>query len=312
MNHPFSKLKRNIMAGFFVLLFLFLAPIIIFYANGHILGDGFSILPTGGIFIHSMDSGSKVFINDKLKITTSFFTRDYFLKNLRPGTYDILVTKDGYNEWFNQLTVYPNRVAESRVFMLLSKIELLEITEYLRSATSLATTSDLTLSQDPLELNPEYELINNLFATSSLSKIKNKTVATNTTEILDYPLGSKENPITNRSLSLWRKNSDVYLSWTGNTDSSPKIFCTEVENNIICQETIKIYSFDKEIGDLDYFPNETEIIIVVIGSNIYAVEAENNPAKKLQLLYQGQKPTFRIFKNNIYIKDIDLLGRLKI
>ena len=196
--------------------------------------------------------------------------------------------------------------------MLPSKLELIEITKYLIADISTSTISSTTVIQNKKELNPDYEMINHLFATTSIVEKKSKTNATNTLTTSDYPIGSKENPIINHSFTLWKENLNIYLGWMGNIDYSPKIFCDEMDDGILCQEKIKVYSFTEEIGDLDYFPNETEIIIVAVGSNIYAVEALDNPFKKLQLLYQGEKPEFRIFKNNIYIKDNNLLAKLKI
>ena len=78
-----SILKRRILTVCFILLFLILAPLIIFYANGTIMGEGWNILASGGIFIRSMESRSELYVNGKEKDIIGFFTRDYLLKNLK-------------------------------------------------------------------------------------------------------------------------------------------------------------------------------------------------------------------------------------
>lgn len=303
-----SILKRRILTVVFVLVFLVLAPMIVFYANGNILGDGWNVLATGGVYVRSMESGSQLFINGKLKDTTNFFTRDYFLKNLKPATYNVLVKKEGYNEWTNKVKVYANRVAETNVFMLQTDIKSLEIKEFLETEKTVGTTTKTIL-----KLNPDYEMVKALFSTTS-NKEKYLTVLSTTTgKKIQYVSGVKENPVTNRHTVIWKEGKDVYIGWTGSFDSSPKIFCEEEKGNMKCKDAFKVYSFENDVDDIDFFPGESEVIMVSVGSKIYAVEAEINLDKKPQVIYNGKKPNFQISSNNIiYIKDSGYFGQVEI
>jgi len=301
-------IKRRILTGFFMLLFLVLAPIIIFYANGTIMGDGWSILASGGISIRSMESGSELFINGKLKDKISFFKRDYFLKNLKPDIYTILVKKPGYNEWTNKIKVHANMVSESNVFMLPTEITITEISKFLETGDSISTTTKQSLKK-----NPDYEMVGNLFNDDLIIGKYISVLSTTTGVITKYALGTKENPVKNRYISIWSQDKDVFIGWNGNIDSSPTIFCKDSTNiNIKCQTELKIYSFDEKVNQLDFFPGESEVVIVAVGNGIYAIEAEENPDKKPQMIYSGKNPDFVVFNNIIYIKDDNFFGRVEI
>lgn len=296
--------KKFFLNIFFILLFVVLAPVIIFYALGNTLESGWNILATGGIYIQSMESGSTLFVNDKIKENISFFNRDYLLKRLRPGTYTILVKKDGYNDWIKTVNVYANKVSESRVFSLPSKIETVEIKKYLEGVNSSTSTKSAPL------LNKDYanilSLFNSDFTLDSDSVILSTKISTSTI------LGSKDNPIKSRRFSLWSDNNQIFIGWDGVLDSSPRVFCYDQDEEIICQKELLVYTLDSAVNNLDFFPGETDVVIVAVKNNIYAVEIDSNKTKKLQLLYSGEKPDFRIFKNILYVKDQDFLGKIEI
>ena len=298
-------LKRRLLGAFFFLLFLVLAPMIIFYANGNILGDSWNILATGGIYIQSMESGSELYLNDNLKDTTTFFTRDYFVKNLKSGQYTILVKKTGYNEWKNTIDVFENKVSETRVFMLPIEITITEISKLLVTEKTNGTTTEKIS-----KTNPNYETINSLFSTTSIKYLS--VLSTTTGKTTKYAPGEKENPIINRHTTLWSERKNVFIGWNGNQDSSPKIFCKESIDNINCKSQLEIYEFKSNIVNLDFSPGESDVVVVAAGANIYAVEASENPDKMPQIIYSGKKPDFRIDSNSIYVKDGDFIGKIEL
>jgi len=288
--------KRRILTGCFVLLFFVLAPLIIFYANGTIMGEGWNILATGGISVRGMKSGAELYVDGKLKDNISFFTRDYFLKNLKPDTYTILVKKEGYNEWTNQIRVYANMVSESNVFMLPTKIITTEVKKFLETTEENGTTTKTVF-----KLNPDYDMVKTIFSSSSVL-----------VKYISNSPGIKENPIEKRNISVWSQDDDVFIGWKGGPDSSPTIFCEDSDFGIKCRDQFKVYSFEEKINGLDFFPGESEVVVVAVGNNIYAIEAEENPNKKPQILYHGKKPNFIIFNDIIYIKDGDFFGQIGI
>lgn len=300
-------LKRKILVTVFILLFLILAPIIVFYANGNILSNSWNILATGGIFIRSMESGSDLYINGKFKDTVSFFTRDYLLKNLKPGVYTVSAKKDGYNEWTNEIRVYPSRVSESYSFMLPIKIDITEIKEFLNPGVDASTTGKI----NPKE-NSDYKIVSDLFSDLLTLESDVAILSTSTGKIVELPLGTRENPVKNRRLTAWRDSQDIFIGWEGDIDSAPQIFCEENNREIECQNQLRVYSFESAVGRLDFFPGETAILVAAVGNRIYAIEAQINPHKKPIIIFEGEAPDFRVLNNKIYIKDIDFLGRVEI
>ena len=302
-----SILKRRILTIIFFLFFLVLAPLLVFYASGNILGENWNILATGGMFIKSMESGSKLFVNGKLKDTTGFFTRDCFLKNLKPGVYTVLVKKDGYNDWVNKIKVSANQVVESNVFMLPTEINVMEISEFSETEKIVGTTTKINSKN-----NSDYEMVKNFFSDTLILEKYISIFSTSTGKIVKYAPGVKENPIENRHFFIWSTGPDVFVGWNGKADSSPKIFCQESKNEINCQSQLKIYSFEANVKNIGFFPGESEVVVVVVDNKIYAIEAEENPEKKPQILYNGQEPDFRVYNNTIYIKDNNFFGQVDI
>ena len=289
--------KRRIVTVIFVLLFFILAPLIVFYAKGDIWSNGFNFLKTGGIFVRATESGSEIYINGKLEDTTNFFSRDYFIKNLRPVTYEIVVKKTGYNDWKNNLRVYSNRVTETRAFALPAKIEAVDIPEFNKTEVSAGTTTKTIL-----KLNPDYDQAKKMFLDSYWADQILTVKSTTTGKISKYLPGTKENPIESRHMLAWAEGKDVFVSWTGNPDSIPKYFCEDGGFEIKCQNTLKVYSFESNVRSLDYFLGDTEIILVAAGDRVEAIEAETNPDNRPQVVYEGDKPDFRLSGSSIIIK----------
>jgi len=302
-----TTLKRKITTLLFIILFIILAPIIVFYAIGNVWGDGWSILPTGGIFLKSMEIGSNISINGKQISTINFFNRDYYIKNLKPGIYSIVVKKDGYNEWNNNIEVLANRVSESKVFILPTKISYSEIEEKIEIDSEQSTTS-----KKIYKANPDYEIIANLFEDSLASGKYISSISTTTGVITKYALGTKENPIKNRHMSIWKDAGDIFIGWSGNSDSSPRIFCDEDQGKISCVDSLIIQSFKSKVKSIDFFPGESEVVIVAVQEKVFAIEAEKKANKKLQIIYSGSDPDFRVSNDLIYIKDNNYFRRVEI
>jgi hypothetical protein len=290
-----NKTKRKIIGVLFVFLFIILAPAIIFYATGSRFGESWKILQTGGLFVRSVPPGSTVYINSKLNKETGYFDRNILVKSLHPGTYSVLIEKEGYNSWKKEMAVYGNVVTDSRAFMLPKIIETTEVKKYLESEAKASTSIPITKKNNPVYLD-----VVALFSASSTPKSASTSSA---------PIGTVKNPIVNRNYELWREGTDVFLKWAGRKDSTPVIFC----DNEVCQEKIKSFSFDQPIARLDFFPGESEIALAAVNNKIYAFELDLNPDKVPQFIYSGDKPDFRVDDSGtIFVKDGAYFGEIDI
>jgi len=95
---------RRIVYIIFILIFIFSAPAIIFYALGYKYNWSKKTLEkTGVFFIKSYPKNSDIYINDK-----EFKDKTPTLVNrLLPNFYKIKVTKDGYLDWQKNLPINP-------------------------------------------------------------------------------------------------------------------------------------------------------------------------------------------------------------
>ena len=289
-------IKKQIKVLIFVLLFIIIAPLIVLYANGDIFSDGWNILPTGGIYVEKAPTGSQIYLNGKLKDTTSFFSRNFLVRNLKPGIYEVSVRKNSYNAWNEQINVSTNFVTDASVFMLPGTINQNVILKYV--ATSGTATSTITAKK-----NPEYSEISVLFATSSLVTVE-KPFSTSTIDFTDN-FGTDYAPIMDNQLGLWQKNGKVYVEWFGDDDSAPEYLCNQLD----CTDPLLIYDNGSVPTAIGFLPGYYDAILVASGNNIFAIQAQNYSIKVPQIIYRGTKPDFRIHNGNLYIKDKGVLSQ---
>ncbi len=285
INYLGVGVKKRIKLILFFCLFFVLAPLILLYANGDILGSGWTLLSTGGIYINSAPSGSNIFLNDKLKDSTSFFSKNIVLKNLHIGTYDIKVEKEGYNTWIKKIKVFKNLVSDANVFMLPEKIEVRQIPKYIASTT---------------KTNSEYADILSLFAKKPAIL---KTVSTSSID-LKSNLGTKLSPIMSGKIGIWREGYFIYAKWFGREDQAPRYFCNE-EN---CSKTIQVVQLEDIPMRFDFLSGYSDVIVVALNQKVFALQIEENTEKKNQLIYEGNEPDIRLSGGALYIKDGHFIG----
>jgi hypothetical protein len=173
--------------------------------------------------------------------------------------------------------------------MLPDKIETRKIDEKIQQDNKSTSTKTLVKNQ-------EYEDIVDIF-TEKQEAIEN-TVASSS-NILRKELGTKESPFITKKVGLWREDGKVYVAWLGKKESAPDIFCEKAS----CKYLINVFDLGNELKNISFFPGLEDVILVSSGRTIFAVEIEENPDKRIQQLYVGENPDFRIINDVIYIKD---------
>ncbi len=274
-------IKKRIKLLLFFLVFLIISPIILLYANGDILGTDWTLLPTGGIYVNSSPVNSEIYLNNKLKDTTSFFGRNLLIKSLRQGTYEVVVKKEGYNSWSKKIVVKNNLVAEANVFMLLEKIELREIPKYLSTSTK--------------NKNQEYVDIALEFAKKSTTT---KILSTSTID-LKSNLGTKQSPIMNGKIGLWNEGNKIYSAWLGREDLAPRYFCNELN----CTKPILVDVLNASPRRINFLPEYSGVTIVAFEKKVFAIQIEENLEKREQIIFAGIAPDFKIINGGLFIKD---------
>ncbi|OGG59002.1 hypothetical protein A3C86_01295 [Candidatus Kaiserbacteria bacterium RIFCSPHIGHO2_02_FULL_49_16] len=101
-----------------ILLFLICLPVALFFASGYNFRNGFGFIKTGGIFISVPYAGADVSINGEAVGTSGIVKRGFYIDNLAPSSYEILVTREGLRPWHRTLVVEENLVSDTRAFLI--------------------------------------------------------------------------------------------------------------------------------------------------------------------------------------------------
>lgn len=110
-----DMIKRAIVFYFSLALFFILLPIVVSYSLGYKIDFSyFRIYKTGIISIKSQPSGSVVYVNGKIRNDLTP-TR---VEELKPGTYNVEVRRDGFYPWKKDLLVRPNMVTKAEYIVL--------------------------------------------------------------------------------------------------------------------------------------------------------------------------------------------------
>lgn len=102
---------------FYAMAFAFalVAPAILLYARGYIVDlrqHGF--VSTGGVFVKTVQPGTKVLIDSVFAKDTSFIAHGALITDLLPRRYEVRVEKEGYRPWSKLVRVSREEVLEFR------------------------------------------------------------------------------------------------------------------------------------------------------------------------------------------------------
>jgi len=104
-----------------VAIFIILSYVIILYAQGYKYSiSQVKFLRTGAISLR-MNVSARIFLDDKLDGSTSFFNNAYSIDRLLPGTYEISVQKNGFSSWEKTASVEEGFVVDFSAIILLPK-----------------------------------------------------------------------------------------------------------------------------------------------------------------------------------------------
>ncbi len=281
---PLSRRKR---VSYFVILtivFFIVSPLLILYAKGYRpnFGEVFKLALTGGLYISADEAGVSIYVNDNLVRKTNIVQKSIFVQDLKPGTYEIKVSKDDQQSWSKSLKVFPELVTEARPFLVDTEITIEEITRFLNTSNTATTSS----STKPLAKNPEYENVNLIFTTIPLKATTTKATST--------PPNAK----SIRRVTVENKAGELHVSWAGEEDSIPYYFC----ENIDCKKEI-IIKTPSLVKSHDFFPGRDDLLIVRLEDGIYVIEIDDRSKQNIQKLVSGGEFDFKIIDGgNLYIK----------
>jgi hypothetical protein len=292
MIKPLSELRRRLYLMMSVLAFIALIPIILLYSEGYRLGDAFSLVETGGIYVRSDVADTSLYVNGALKKETGLLIRNSFIDDLRPGMYEIRVEKDGYRSWVKRVRVDENLVTDVNHLPVLTEIASTTVRRYLP-----ATSTEATPVRDPRHA----ELVR-LFASSTATTTPKAVVgksptSTASTTALD-PRTLMPGFRDHRGIYAWIERGRVTMTWPGSYERTPYFFCQGKE--CIATSTLAL---PEEIVAFEWLPSQADGLVVVTESGAYVVDADVRSApnvypivsgKNIKILVDGADIIFKI------------------
>ncbi|MEK9167894.1 MAG: hypothetical protein AAB769_00990 [Patescibacteria group bacterium] len=290
---PMSIKKRRFYFYTLLVVFFLIIPIIILYTSGYRV-KGFHLVETGGIYIYSPEANSIIYLDNNEEHETSVFQKDYFVQNLTPGTYSVLIAKDGFWPWIKEVSVEERVVSEAIAFLIPKDPE---------SAVIPKTTSEIVVKKNGAtttieKANQEYKDALLLF------KMPPAGVATTT-----LSGASTTEKISGRGrVGLWQEDNRILARWLKDADSLPNYFC----RGEICNDMVIVFSSPDKIRNFDFYPGREDVILLAVQTGVYAIEIDTRKAQNFQPVYKGADPKFIVSGNTLYIKDGDNIFRVAI
>lgn len=106
-----SKRTRLILFISFFLLYLILAPVIVFYSLGYRFDfDNKQLITTGAVYLQTWPSEVQISVGENNKQNTNILSNVSLIQGLSPEKYDIVVEKQGYYPWSKNLEIKEQEV----------------------------------------------------------------------------------------------------------------------------------------------------------------------------------------------------------
>ncbi len=283
---PLSRKKRIFYFSLFSVIFVIATLFLVSYATGYRLSNTLGVSHTGGFYVTSVSSGSNISVAGKFITKTNLFQRSALVQNLKPATYDISVTKDGYQSWNKKLLVFPERVTEAHPFAIKQNPVLTQVFPYFVEGDYASSTDLVGTTTKHGIISSDYTDVKNLFATTTSSNGSTLLVtATSTTKTL-------------RKLVVVESKDSLKVSWIGNADEEPYYFC----QNDTCKDSVDIVTKSR-VKNFDFFPGRDDLLVVSLDSGIFAIEIDNRSEQNIQTIAEDKNLEFRVGSNGlIYIK----------
>lgn len=279
---PLSNKKRRSYFYLFVLLFLGMIPVIVLHVQGYRLDNNFSIVRVGGLYIGEVDSDVEVFLDDVLQENMKELKRGFFVEDLYPARYSVLVKKDGFVSWGKDVIVRAEKVSEVYPLIMSSKVEAHEI---------------------PAQV----EGTRGFFDPKSSTKLVTNDVFVDTLKLFTKETDSGF--ITRRGVTLWHDDAHVYYVWKGGGVTSAPVFCGDHD----CTATSTVYTALEKISRADFLPGRNDVVLVALPSGIYAVEMDGRYPQHSIQMYYGKNADFRVEDGEtLYVKDGQKLFQIDI
>lgn len=118
-----EKKRRKILYYTFLAVFVLGSIYLVIITQGLTVDwKKFTIIKTGAIYIRSTPLNAVIYINNKeYKSEDGIISRGTLIKNLKPGTYEVKITKEGFSSWAKTISVEKGIVSSESFIKLWGK-----------------------------------------------------------------------------------------------------------------------------------------------------------------------------------------------
>lgn len=269
---PLPKKTRLTYLALLVLIFVVLVPVTVLYSAGYRLGEGFSLVKTGGIYIGVDESDAELLLDGKVRKKVGILKSGFFVQDLTPRVYYVRVEKEGFRSWEKILEVKPQRVSEAAAFVLPEGIPYVEV----------------------LPTGSKYEDVLDLFATSTATALRPD----------EYPedLATSTHPTISDvkrkgDIALWREGDGVYARWVNDAGRAPSYFCDDGA----CEKVIQVNK--RPVDFFDFHPQSNELLLFIADGVVSMTEIDPRIPRNSQTLFDAEGVSVRTEGDSVYIRE---------
>jgi hypothetical protein len=329
---PLSKKTRFKLIILSLLVFAFLVPAVLAASFGYKInsvGDLFTFVKTGGVYLHSDISNTSIYLEDEYIKDNGRLIRNTLIQELVPNKeYEVVIIKEGLHDWRKTLMVYPSLVTEASVLMLPTELDNREVYPFTDKEGNGTTTPPTTISINLangkiIPTNAEYVALMDLFHDTDFYGLQEEVDTVDTKEIVSVDIASTtpeevveiedhfvalgvENPEDLDNLRetkdqvAWIEGGDVLLHWIDEGNTPNYYYCLDLDN---CRNKITL-DWEDEILAFEFMPDRNEILIVLTNKGVYAVEVDDRSERNIQPIRLGESLELgRTSSNKIVVKE---------
>ena len=303
-----SRRRRRSYFQLLLAIFVIAAPFLFLYATGYRFESLTVFTKTGGIYVGAEQADAEIYLNSELVHETGTFRRAFYVQDLKPGTYTVRVSKEGFHPWGKTLPVYEHIVTEAQAFNMPEEPLLILIPSTFTNQTANGTTT-------AIQPNSVYKAIVASFATTTRPaaeidrpSAEVETVDTPSSTTVPGVLAPKgqdnlgSGTVEFRGMRLSETGGRILAQWTRDAESVPFYFCIQEG---ICTDEIELNTKEERAKYFDFFPGTTDLALVTLTDGVYVTELDNRSGQNIQPLYLSAGADFRIVDGGIYVKTAD-------
>jgi len=276
------SLRRRLFYTTFLIIFFIITPLLILYALGYSVSNGFKLQKTGILVIASEPKYAKIYLNGELQrdFLKQFYNKDSYkttpqkIKDLTPGEYNIKLELDGYWPWEKKLAVWPGQSTFAEDVKLFKKDTPVSLLQGEKNISTNAKRTDILTwnKKEAAIINLASNEIQNInLGSSTLPENQDAGWAPNSNKIL---LGNflidENNQTTDLKAQIdkqgknfqWDNYSDEYIYYTNNTGLSKYRIADKAVTKII--DSTNVGNFFAKRDFIYFLSNEKDATILNI------------------------------------------------